>query len=156
MTNKLDYSNKFFSSLGSMSDSDEEKEVPRDFLKGKIEKFTGKLERAKSAGNEEDITKYTAKVKKFQDQFDALPPEKMEPYELPEGTTDDDADAYVEHLSSRAAAKGNMGIVEKLKTIAQNKKAKRALMDIQKNGLSALPKYAMDGEIQGLVKMLLM
>ena len=30
------------------------KEVPRDFLKGKIEKFTGKLERAKSAGNEED------------------------------------------------------------------------------------------------------
>ena len=50
-----------------------------------------KLERAKSAGNEEDITKYTAKVKKFQDQFDALPPEKMEPYELPEGTTDDDA-----------------------------------------------------------------
>ena len=33
------------------------KEVPRDFLKGKIEKFTGKLERAKSAGNEEDITK---------------------------------------------------------------------------------------------------
>ena len=35
----------------------------------------------------------------------------MEPYELPEGTTDDDADAYVEHLSSRAAAKGNMGIV---------------------------------------------
>ena len=32
------------------------KEVPRDFLKGKIEKFTGKLERAKSAGNEEDIT----------------------------------------------------------------------------------------------------
>ena len=45
------------------------------------------------------------------------------------------------------------GIVEKLKTIAQNKKAKRALMDIQKNGLSALPKYAMDGEIQGLVKM---
>jgi hypothetical protein len=87
------------------------KEVPRDFLKGKIEKFTGKLERAKSAGNEEDITKYTAKVKKFQEQFDALPPEKMEPYELPEGTTDDDADAYVEHLSSRAAAKGNMGIV---------------------------------------------
>ena len=67
------------------------KEVPRDFLKGKIEKFTMKLERAKSAGNEEDITKYTAKVKKFQDQFDALPPEKMEPYELPEGTTDDDA-----------------------------------------------------------------
>ena len=71
-----------------------------------------KLERAKSAGNEEDITKcrpaslrasqtstpstrrrprYTAKVKKFQDQLDALPPEKMEPYELPEGTTDDDA-----------------------------------------------------------------
>ena len=47
---------------------------------------------------------------KFQEQFDALPPEKMEPYELPEGTTDDDADAYVEHLSSRAAAKGNMGI----------------------------------------------
>ena len=92
-----------------------------------------KLERAKSAGNEEDITKcrpaslrasqtstpstrrrprYTAKVKKFQDQFDALPPEKMEPYELPEGTTDEDADAYVEHLSSRAAAKGNMGIVD--------------------------------------------
>ena len=35
----------------------------------------------------------------------------MEPYELPEGTTDDDADAYVEHLSSRAAAKGNMGTV---------------------------------------------
>ena len=28
------------------------KEVPRDFLKGKIEKFTGKLERAKSAGND--------------------------------------------------------------------------------------------------------
>ena len=38
------------------------KEVPRDFLKGKIEKFTMKLERAKSAGNEDDITKYTAKV----------------------------------------------------------------------------------------------
>ena len=33
------------------------KEVPRDFLKGKIEKFTGKLERAKSSGNEEDIKK---------------------------------------------------------------------------------------------------
>jgi hypothetical protein len=78
------------------------KEVPRDFLKGKIEKFTGKLERAKSAGNEEDITKYTAKVKKFQEQFDALPPEKMEPYELPEGTTDDDADAYVEKRVGRA------------------------------------------------------
>ena len=55
--------------------------------------------------------RYTAKVAKFQEQFDALPPEKMEPYELPEGTTDDDADAYVEHLSSRAAAKGNMGTV---------------------------------------------
>ena len=34
--------------------------------------------------------------------------------------------------------------------------AKRALMDIQKNGISALPEYAMDGEIQGLIKMLLM
>ena len=56
-------------------------------------------------------SRYTAKVAKFQTQFDALPPEKMEPYELPEGTTDDDADAYVEHLSSRAAAKGNMGII---------------------------------------------
>ena len=55
--------------------------------------------------------RYTAKVAKFQKQFDELPPEKMEPYELPEGTTDDDADAYVEHLSSRAAAKGNMGII---------------------------------------------
>ena len=32
------------------------KEVPRDFLKGKIEKFTMKLERAKSAGNDDDIT----------------------------------------------------------------------------------------------------
>ena len=31
------------------------KEVPRDFLKGKIEKFTAKLERAKSAGNDDDI-----------------------------------------------------------------------------------------------------
>ena len=29
------------------------KEVPRDFLKGKIEKFTMKLERAKYAGNSE-------------------------------------------------------------------------------------------------------
>ena len=37
------------------------KEVPRDFLKGKIEKFTAKLERAKSAGNDDDIKKYTAR-----------------------------------------------------------------------------------------------
>ena len=46
--------------------------------------------------------RYTAKVAKFQEQFDALPPEKMEPYELPEGTTDDDADAYVDELQKRA------------------------------------------------------
>ena len=75
----FDSPRRFFSSLGSMSDSGAQrapgvllsrrasgcqqhvtqtpstlraprrKEVPRDFLKGKIEKFTMKLERAKSA-----------------------------------------------------------------------------------------------------------
>mmetsp|Transcript_36837 Transcript_36837/g.113943 ORF Transcript_36837/g.113943 Transcript_36837/m.113943 type:complete len:157 (-) Transcript_36837:37-507(-) len=155
MASKLSYANSFFKSLGSMSDSDEEKELPRDFLNGKIEKFSAKLEKAKSAGDADDIAKYEKKVAKFQSQLDDLGEEKEEPYELPHGTTDEDADAYVEHLSSRAVASDDKSLLDKLKTIATNKKAKRALMDIKKNGLAAVPKYAMDSEIQGLLMMLI-
>ena len=46
----------------------------------------------------------------------------------------------MEHLSSRAVASDDKSLLDKLKTIATNKKAKRALMDIKKNGLAAVPK----------------
>ena len=59
----------------------------RDFLKGKIEKYSGKLARATSAGDDGDIERYTAKVAKFQEQLDALGEEKMEPYEVVEAAS---------------------------------------------------------------------